>query len=81
MTDVENVAALSNQPVVVDSTTKEKEKRERNLWKPTEKSTLKDGKQIVWHPFVEESNHKDKYLLSHLLSAQPMQTIGNSLHT
>jgi hypothetical protein len=72
MSDVENVAALSNQPVVVDSTTKEKEKREQNLWKPTKKSTLKDGKQIVWHPFVEESNLKDKYLLLHLLSVQPM---------
>jgi hypothetical protein len=60
MSDVENIAALSNPPVVVDSTTKEKEKRERNLWKPTKKSTLKDGKQIIWHPFVEESNLKDK---------------------
>jgi hypothetical protein len=47
MLDVENVAALLNQPVVVNSTTKEKEKREQNLWKPTKKSTLKDRKQIV----------------------------------
>jgi hypothetical protein len=27
---------------------------------------------IVWHPFVHESNLKYKNLLSHLLSAQPM---------
>jgi hypothetical protein len=72
MSNVENDPAVANAPVGVKPTTKEKEKKEQNLWKPMEKTTLKDGKQIVWHTFVHESNLKDKLLLSHLLSAQPM---------
>jgi hypothetical protein len=49
MSNMENIPPVVNAHAVVDAATKEKEKRERNLWKPTEKSTLKDGKQILWH--------------------------------
>jgi hypothetical protein len=43
----------------------------RNIWPQMEQTTMKSGKQIVYHPFLHESNLKEQIFYTHLYTLKP----------